>query len=159
MAEPQYGERVPYVITRGEPGSRLVDRAAPPDELLKDRYAVFESISSTLVDDICRHKNIDEAYYITHMLIPPLERIFNLVGANVQQWFEDMPKPARSVTKRASSIAFREGEIETNDRYNIDGHFRKLECAVCKQPSDAGQLGFRKIDENCIKILSFCRRL
>lgn len=41
MAEPQYGERVPYVIIRGEPGSRLVDRAVPPEELLRDKYAAF----------------------------------------------------------------------------------------------------------------------
>lgn len=41
MAEPQYGDRVPYVIMRGEPGSRLVDRAVSPEELLKDRYVGF----------------------------------------------------------------------------------------------------------------------
>ena len=35
--EPQYGERVPYVIIRGEPGSRLVDRAKAPQDLLDDR--------------------------------------------------------------------------------------------------------------------------
>ncbi|CAE6411247.1 unnamed protein product [Rhizoctonia solani] len=111
MSEPQYGERVPYVIVRGEPGSRLVDRAVPPEELLKDR-----------------HKSIDENYYITHSLIPPLERIFNLVGANVRQWFEEMPKPARLDTAAAGS--------ETNGRPNIDDHFRRLECLVCKQPND-----------------------
>ncbi|CAE6457952.1 unnamed protein product [Rhizoctonia solani] len=116
MAEPQYGERVPYVIIRGEPGSRLIDRAVPPEELLKDRS-----------------KNIDENYYITHSLIPPLERIFNLVGANVRQWFEEMPKPAR--LDPIATIGSSE-ESENNGRYNIDGHFRRLECVVCKQPND-----------------------
>lgn len=38
-AEPQYAERVPYVITRGEPKSRLVERAFAPEELLRDRLA------------------------------------------------------------------------------------------------------------------------
>ncbi|CAE6429817.1 unnamed protein product [Rhizoctonia solani] len=116
MAEPHYGERVPYVIIRGEPGSRLVDRAVPPEELLKDR-----------------HKSIDENYYITHSLIPPLERIFNLVGANVRQWFEEMPKPARLdpvITIRGSE------EPENNAGHKIDGHFRRLECVVCKEPND-----------------------
>ena len=37
--EPQYGERIPYVIVRGEPGSRLVDRAVAPHELFRDRCA------------------------------------------------------------------------------------------------------------------------
>lgn len=36
--EPQYGERIPYVIIRGEPNTRLVDRAVGPGELLDDRY-------------------------------------------------------------------------------------------------------------------------
>lgn len=36
--EPQYGERVPYVIVRGEPNSRLVDRAVAPQELFANRY-------------------------------------------------------------------------------------------------------------------------
>ncbi|CEL57589.1 DNA polymerase zeta subunit [Rhizoctonia solani AG-1 IB] len=116
MTEPHYGERVPYVIIRGEPGSRLVDRAVSPEELLRDR-----------------HKKIDENYYITHSLIPPLERIFNLVGANVRQWFEEMPKPAR--LDPTNTIRGWE-EPESNGRNNIDGHFRRLECVVCKQPND-----------------------
>ena len=35
--EPQYGDRVPYVILRGGPGTRLVDRAVTPEEALNDR--------------------------------------------------------------------------------------------------------------------------
>ena len=41
-AEPQYGERVPYVVKAGAPGARLVDRAVSPEEMLKDRY--FEPV-------------------------------------------------------------------------------------------------------------------
>jgi DNA polymerase zeta len=32
--EPQYAERVPYLIARGAPGSRLVDRAMDPLDFL-----------------------------------------------------------------------------------------------------------------------------
>jgi DNA polymerase zeta len=35
--EPQYGERVPYVITRGERNAKLVDRAVSPMELLDNQ--------------------------------------------------------------------------------------------------------------------------
>lgn len=35
--EPQYAERVPYVIIRGEPGMKLVDRAVGPEELLHNK--------------------------------------------------------------------------------------------------------------------------
>ncbi|KAM7220031.1 hypothetical protein V8F06_004545 [Rhypophila decipiens] len=74
-AEPQYGERVPYVVAAGAPGARLVDRCIPPEELLNDPSAT-----------------LDAEYYITKNLIPPLERIFNLVGANVRAWYDEMPK-------------------------------------------------------------------
>jgi DNA polymerase zeta len=32
--EPQYAERIPYVIARGESGTRLADRAIDPLEML-----------------------------------------------------------------------------------------------------------------------------
>jgi len=35
---------------------------------------------------------LDANYYIEKKIIPPLERIFNLVGANVRQWYYEMPK-------------------------------------------------------------------
>jgi DNA polymerase zeta len=35
--EIQYGDRIPYVIVRGAPGARLVDRAMPPEAVLNDR--------------------------------------------------------------------------------------------------------------------------
>ncbi|PHH64053.1 hypothetical protein CDD81_5046 [Ophiocordyceps australis] len=57
-AEPQYRERVPYVV-----------------ELLRNS-----------------HLQLDADYYICKRLIPPLDRIFSLVGANVRQWYDDMPK-------------------------------------------------------------------
>lgn len=37
-AEPQYGERVPYVVRTGAPGARLIDRVVSPEEMLKSRY-------------------------------------------------------------------------------------------------------------------------
>jgi DNA polymerase zeta len=36
-AEPQYGERVPYVVRTGPPGARLIDRVVSPEEMLRDR--------------------------------------------------------------------------------------------------------------------------
>ena len=74
-AEPQYGERVPYVVMAGAPGMRLVDRCVEPEELLNNPHA-----------------SLDADYYINKNIIPPLERIFNLVGANVRTWYEEMPK-------------------------------------------------------------------
>lgn len=77
-AEPQYGERVPYVVVSGAPAARLIDRCVAPEELLRNS-----------------HLSLDAEYYISKNLIPPLERIFNLVGANVRQWYDEMPKVQR----------------------------------------------------------------
>lgn len=77
-AEPQYGERVPYVVISGAPGARLIDRCVAPEELLSNP-----------------HLSLDSEYYISRNLIPPLERIFNLVGANVRLWYDEMPKVQR----------------------------------------------------------------
>lgn len=42
-AEPQYGERVPYVVVYRGPKSRLKDKVVRPEEVLADKY-VFSSI-------------------------------------------------------------------------------------------------------------------
>jgi DNA polymerase zeta len=34
--EAQYGERVPYVVVRGAPGSKLLERSYDPREVLND---------------------------------------------------------------------------------------------------------------------------
>lgn len=87
-SEPQTGERVPYVVVTGAPGSRLIDRCVAPETLLHDAQL-----------------ELDAEYYITKNIIPPLERIFNLVGANVRQWYDEMPKVQRIRRVEASALA------------------------------------------------------
>lgn len=98
--EPQYAERVPYVISNAE-GRRLIDRARTPEEMLASRAL-----------------GIDAEYYIRHMLIPPLARIFNLVGADVEQWYDSMPRSRAA--KRYGGAAAR-----------IDAHFASSHCRIC----------------------------
>ena len=76
--EPQYGERVPYVVMTGAPGARLIDRCVAPESLMQSE-----------------HNELDAEYYISKNIIPALERIFNLVGANVRSWYDEMPKYQR----------------------------------------------------------------
>jgi hypothetical protein len=47
-AEPQYGERVPYVVRTGAPGARLMDRVVSPEEMLKDRFYPVEGLLTHL---------------------------------------------------------------------------------------------------------------
>lgn len=109
--EPQYGDRIPYVIIRGEPNARLVDRAVSPEKALDAR-------------------NLDGAYYITRVLIPPLERIFNLVGADVRAWYDEMPKKTRADEVEAVPNSPRKFTNKTI-LPNIGEHFRSNQCIIC----------------------------
>ncbi|WVQ71759.1 hypothetical protein IAR50_001300 [Cryptococcus sp. DSM 104548] len=124
--EPQYAERVPYLISNAD-GRRLIDRARMPEEMLSNRSLA-----------------IDAEYYIRNLLIPPLSRIFNLVGADVEEWYDTMPR-----TKRAGKYERHERTEKGNGRgagrgrgrgkrgrgqgsgSRIDSHFRSSHCTVC----------------------------
>ncbi|KAL1858343.1 DNA polymerase zeta [Diaporthe australafricana] len=109
-AEPQYGERVPYVVITGGPGARLIDRCVAPEDLLNND-----------------HVTLDAEYYITKNLIPPLERIFNLVGANVCQWFDEMPKVQRIRRVDAHGA----GPAGARKKFTLESYLRSASCAVC----------------------------
>jgi DNA polymerase zeta len=68
-AEPRVGERVGYVVVCGPPGLPLIQLIRPPREVLHD--VSFK---------------INSEYYITKAILPPLDRCFSLVGANVFNW-------------------------------------------------------------------------
>ncbi|KAH9486925.1 DNA polymerase zeta catalytic subunit [Psilocybe cubensis] len=76
-------------------------------------------------------------YYINRVLIPPLERIFNLVGADVKQWFNEMPKHATlELVSPRKPRAGTTSQPETIERINIDAHFFNNQCLSCGDPAD-----------------------
>ncbi|KAM1030545.1 hypothetical protein ACFX13_035158 [Malus domestica] len=77
-AEPHYTERIPYIVIHGEPGVRLVDVVVDPLNLLA-------------IDSPYR---LNDLYYIHKQIIPALQRVFGLLGADLNEWFSDMPRPA-----------------------------------------------------------------
>jgi DNA polymerase zeta len=79
---------------------------------------------------------LDAEYYISKTLIPPLERIFNLVGANVRSWYEDMPKPQRITQGEHLKIRDLNRRPTTA---TLHSYIKSRLCAVCKhEPSDEG---------------------
>lgn len=72
--EPQYGERMPFVVVAGE-STKISDRAVEVEWLLH---------SDRLV--------LDSTYYIRRKIIPPLARVFNIVGSDVEAWYKDTPR-------------------------------------------------------------------
>ena len=116
--EPQYGERVPYVVITGGPGARLIDRCVAPDVLLNDAQL-----------------ELDSEYYISKNLIPPLERIFNLVGANVRQWYDEMPKYQRI---RRVEVGINTDGIEAAlSKKTLESYMKSSTCVVCKEGLDS----------------------
>jgi DNA polymerase zeta len=122
-AEPQYGERVPYVVVTGAPGARLGDRCISPETLLQND-----------------HLELDAEYYIMKNVIPPLERIFNLVGASVRQWYEEMPK-----TQRIRNITIPIAPKQDNNsnvlvggggnnslKKTLESYMKSTNCLVCR---------------------------
>ncbi|CAG9460605.1 unnamed protein product [Pedinophyceae sp. YPF-701] len=78
-AEPRYAERVPYVVVYGEPGARLVDLVVPPEALVESKGRL----------------RLHAMYYITKQILPALERVLTLVGADINTWLAAMPRPMR----------------------------------------------------------------
>ncbi|GAA5897069.1 hypothetical protein JCM5296_004286 [Sporobolomyces johnsonii] len=113
-AEPEYGERVPYVMFQSEPGQKQVDRAIAPNEFLADPRL-----------------RLDATHYIERMMIPPLSRIFDLVGASVLAWFREMSKRHR-VHKVVSE--------KTAKPMMLDEHFMSDRCVACDGPNGNGGL-------------------
>lgn len=119
--EPQYGERVPYVVITGAPGARLIDRCVSPETLLQSE-----------------HLELDAEYYISKNLIPPLERIFNLVGANVRMWFDEMPKIQR-IRNITLPIANKNENVNTlvsggnaSLKKTLESYMKSSACLVCR---------------------------
>ncbi|KAI1079676.1 hypothetical protein F5B20DRAFT_161116 [Whalleya microplaca] len=113
-AEPQYGERVPYVVVSGAPGARLIDRCVAPEELLSNP-----------------HLQLDSEYYISKNLIPPLERIFNLVGANVRQWYDEMPKVQRIHRVDATAAMHGGSNPLAKKKATLESYMKAAACLVC----------------------------
>ncbi|AGO09891.1 AaceriAAL099Cp [[Ashbya] aceris (nom. inval.)] len=86
MAEPQYRERISYVVAKSRPGTLLADRCIAPQDFLADPRL-----------------ELDAVYYITKTLIPPLNRLFQTVDLDLFEWYHEMPRP--STFKQIGSIA------------------------------------------------------
>ncbi|KAM0804960.1 putative DNA polymerase zeta catalytic subunit [Usnea florida] len=113
-AEPQYGERVPYVVITGAPGARLIDRCVAPEVLLHND-----------------NNELDAEYYIAKNIIPPLERIFNLVGANVRQWYDEMPKYQR--VRRIEAGTSTGGKDSITSKKTLESYMKSSTCIACHE--------------------------
>jgi DNA polymerase zeta len=69
-----------------------------------------------------------------------LERIFNLVGADVRGWYEEMPRRIRADSVDTSLISPEKPKgMMTPGRLRIEEHFRNSQCILCKSFSEEGE--------------------
>ncbi|KAJ9477968.1 DNA polymerase zeta catalytic subunit [Pseudozyma hubeiensis] len=125
-SEPQYGERVPYIISQGEPRAKLNQQAVSPEAFLKNPQL-----------------QINALYYITRTIIPPLARVFNLLGADVEAWFHEMPKPNNAYWNKRPTVALlsavlaQQEETEAEAAENADGAVSSQRLAAGKGTNSA----------------------
>ncbi|XP_077217687.1 recovery protein 3 isoform X2 [Tasmannia lanceolata] len=127
-AEPRYGDRIPYVVVHGEPGARLVDMVVDPLDLL----------------EINSPYRLNDLYYINKQIIPALQRLFGLLGADLNQWFSEMPRPVRPTLAKRHFQASNPGSAFQIDDYKhgisrraqanrtrIDYYYLSKHCTLC----------------------------
>ncbi|ESR46579.1 hypothetical protein CICLE_v10003639mg [Citrus x clementina] len=125
-AEPRYAERVPYVVVHGDPGARLVDLVVDPLDLLA-------------IDSPYR---LNDLYYINKQIIPALQRVFGLVGVDLNQWFLEMPRPSRE------SFAKHPFYSSNPRRSRIDFYYLSKHCVLCGELVQASTRICNKCSQN-----------
>ncbi|XP_072912026.1 DNA polymerase zeta catalytic subunit isoform X3 [Hemitrygon akajei] len=112
-SEPRVGERVPYVIVYGMPGLPLIQLVRRPIEVLQDPSL-----------------RLNATYYITKQILPPLNRIFSLIGLDVFSWYHELHRVQKVLSAVRSEPDARKGTISQ--------YFTTLHCPVCDQLTQLG---------------------
>ncbi|XP_059838914.1 DNA polymerase zeta catalytic subunit isoform X2 [Hypanus sabinus] len=112
-SEPRAGERVPYVIVYGMPGLPLIQLVRRPIEVLQDPSL-----------------RLNATYYITKQILPPLNRIFSLIGVDVFSWYHELHRVQKVLSAVRSEPDARRGTISQ--------YFTTLHCPVCDQLTQLG---------------------
>ncbi|XP_018415790.1 PREDICTED: DNA polymerase zeta catalytic subunit [Nanorana parkeri] len=112
-SEPRVGERVPYVIVCGTPGVPLIQLVRRPIDVLQDH-----------------NLRLNATYYITKQILPPLNRIFSLIGVDVFSWYDELPRIQRACSTARNELDSRKGTISQ--------YFTTLHCPVCDELTQHG---------------------
>ncbi|XP_061560541.1 DNA polymerase zeta catalytic subunit isoform X1 [Phycodurus eques] len=113
--EPRVGERVPYVIVYGMPGLPLIQLVRRPLEVLQDAGL-----------------RLNATYYLTKQILPPLGRMFQLIGVDVLRWYQELPR-----IQKASCSSGSGGEDMVR-KGTISQYFTTLHCPVCDELTQLG---------------------
>ncbi|XP_015117259.1 uncharacterized protein LOC107041289 [Diachasma alloeum] len=110
-ALPRHNERVKYVIVAGAPNQALIHCVRSPWEVLNDPGLRPNAV-----------------YYITRVIIPPLNRCLNLMGVDVNTWYREMPH--RHILDNPIAVP------SDKQKQTIFQYFGNIVCAACGQTSN-----------------------
>ncbi|XP_073432100.1 DNA polymerase zeta catalytic subunit isoform X2 [Dendrobates tinctorius] len=115
-SEPRVGERVPYVIVYGTPGVPLIQLVSRPIDVLQDH-----------------NLRLNATYYITKQILPPLNRVFSLIGVDVFNWYDELPR----IQKAYSAYSTMRNDLDTR-KGTISQYFTTLHCPICDELTQHG---------------------
>ncbi|KAF5278629.1 hypothetical protein FQA39_LY00671 [Lamprigera yunnana] len=129
-SEPRSGQRVAYVIVNGPPGLPLIKLVRSPYELLTDL---------NLLPNI--------PYYITKVIIPPINRCFMLIGVDLNKWYNSMPRKQIQISRISPS--------SKGKKTAISHYFVSTDCIICNQQTQDGVcVDCRKSPQEAVATLS-----
>lgn len=143
-AVPLSGERVPFIIANGPPGLPLIKLVRSPYEMLSDKGL-----------------KVNTFYYITKVIIPPLNRCFLLIGADLREWFAELP---RKLQTNALSVNHDAGLVNFNyKKSTLAQYFATTTCVgdCGRQTANGGLCGqcLLSPQETCFVLCSKIRAL
>ncbi|XP_018317331.1 DNA polymerase zeta catalytic subunit [Mycetomoellerius zeteki] len=110
-AVPRTSERVRYVIVAGAPNQALIHCVRTPMEVVADPSLIPNSV-----------------YYITKVIIPPLNRCFNLFRIDINAWYKEI-----SHRSNFDNIAHLGGD---NPKSTICQFFSSASCITCGEQTN-----------------------
>ncbi|XP_070524016.1 DNA polymerase zeta catalytic subunit isoform X2 [Cardiocondyla obscurior] len=110
-AVPRTSERVRYIIVAGAPNQALIHCVRTPMEVVADPSLIPNSV-----------------YYITKVIIPPLNRCFNLFGIDINTWYKEISH--RSSFNNVVHLG------EGNPKSTIRQFFSSVACITCGEQTN-----------------------
>jgi len=116
------------------PGLPLIQLVRSPRELLADS-----------------NLRLNVTYYITKQILPPLARVFSLLGVDVSTWYSNLPRVLRSTGFGEQLDGSADG---TKKKGTLLGYFSSLNCPVCDERSQCGLCTDCKTDKQRVAVIS-----
>lgn len=88
---------------------------------------------------------LNTVYYITKQIVPPLLRVFSLLGVSVLSWYQELPRVLKTVPVFENAQDAKKGTISQ--------YFMSLNCPICEDVTNSGICDDCKHDQQRTSLL------